>query len=133
VYAVDFQTVQDEPGDHDFGGMTLEDWVRETYDHPSFDADVSCVVCVGGDPVATGLVYSDSATQRAVHGGTGVLASHRGRGLGQLLKRAVLARAHQAGITRMFTTNDETNGPMLAINRRLGFSPFATRTAWRRG
>ncbi len=133
VYAVDFQTMQDEPGDHDLGGMTLKDWVRATYEHPSFDTELSCVVCVGGAPVATGLVYSDRAARCAVHGGTGVLASHRGRGLGLLLKRAVLARAREEGIARMFTTNDETNGPMLAINRRLGFAPFATRTAWRRG
>jgi GNAT superfamily N-acetyltransferase len=133
VYAVDFQTTQDEPGDHDFGGMTLEDWVRETYDHPSFDTELSQVLCVEGEPVGTGLVFADRATGRAVHGGTGVLAIHRGRGLGLLLKRVVLARAREAGIERIFTTNDETNGPMLAINRRVGFAPFATRTAWRRG
>lgn len=133
VYAVDFATMQDEPGDHDFGGMTLEDWVRETYDHPSFDTELSQVVCVGDEPVGTSLIYADRSTGRAVHGGTGVLASHRGRGLGLLLKRVVLARAREVGIGRVFTANDETNAAMLAINRRLGFAPFATRTAWRRG
>jgi hypothetical protein len=31
------------------------------------------------------------------------------------------------------TDNDERNAPMLAINRRLGYEPFAVRTRLRQG
>jgi hypothetical protein len=33
----------------------------------------------------------------------------------------------------MATTNDETNAPMLAINRRLGYRPFGRRVEYLRG
>jgi hypothetical protein len=46
------------------------------------------------------------------------------------MKRHSLAAAGAAGIGRAVTQNDETNGPMLAINRALGYVPFATRFGW---
>lgn len=133
LFAVDFATVQDEPGDYDLSGMTFADWQRETFDHPNFDPALSGVVCVDADPVGTSLVYADRETGRAVHGGMGILREHRGRGLGLLLKQHIVAWARDAGIVQTFTANDESNAPMLAINRRLGYAPFTTRTSWRRG
>jgi RimJ/RimL family protein N-acetyltransferase len=65
-----------------------------------------------------------------VNAGTGVLRAHRGRGFGLLMKQHSLAWAAAAGITRVVTQNDETNAPMLAINERLGYRPFATSHAW---
>jgi GNAT superfamily N-acetyltransferase len=133
LYAVDVATIEDEPGDYDFSAMTFADWQRETFDHPNFDPTLSGVVCVGGEAVGTSLVYADHETGRAVHGGTGVLREHRGRGLGLLLKQHILAWARDAGVVQAFTANDESNAPMLAINRRLGYAPHTTRTSWRRG
>ena len=52
-------------------------------------------------------------------------ASYRGRGLGLAVKLASIRWAAANGITQMVTTNDETNAPMLAINRRLGYAPGA--------
>ncbi len=49
----------------------------------------------------------------------------RGRGLGLLVKQRSLAQAAAAGITRVMTQNDETNAPMLAINRKLGYTPLS--------
>ena len=60
----------------------------------------------------------------------GVIPAFRGRGLGLLLKQHSLAWAAAAGITRVITQNDATNAPMLAINARLGYEPFAVAHAW---
>jgi GNAT superfamily N-acetyltransferase len=132
LFAVDVATVQDEPGDYDFGGMTFADWERETFGHPNFDPELSAVVCVDGEPVGTSLVYADHESGRAVHGGMGILREQRGRGLGLLLKQHVTAWARDAGVVQAFTANDESNAPMLAINRRLGYALYTTRTSWRR-
>ena len=133
IFEVDRATMQDEPGDHDFGGLDYEAWERETFAHPDFDPDLSTLVEVDGILVGTSLLFVDRDSGRALNGGTGILREHRGRGLGLMLKRHALAAAARAGIDSVFTVNDETNAPMLAINRRLGYRPFAERTAWRRG
>ncbi len=67
-----------------------------------------------------------------MNAGTGVLRAFRGRGIGLMLKRQSLARAAAAGITQVVTHNDDTNAPMLAINRRLGYRPLATSNWWLR-
>ena len=59
-------------------------------------------------------------------------AAYRGRGLALLLKSHSLSRAAELGATIAVTDNDETNAPMLAVNTRLGYRPFARRLEWER-
>jgi RimJ/RimL family protein N-acetyltransferase len=73
---------------------------------------------------------SDRERGPAMNGGTGVRREFRGRGLGLLMKQYSLAAASDAGIVRVFTQNDETNAPMLAINERLGYRPFSAGHSW---
>jgi GNAT superfamily N-acetyltransferase len=65
-------------------------------------------------------------------GATAVRPEYRNRGLGRLLKAAMLekllAERPQARFVR--TDNAESNAPMLAINVALGFKPFMTVTIW---
>ena len=63
---------------------------------------------------------------------TGTLPELRGRGLGRQVKLASINWAAENGVTQMFTTNDETNAPMLAINRRLGYQPRGRRVEYSR-
>ncbi len=132
LYAVALETMQDEPGDHDAGGYTMADWERDTFGNPDFDAELSTVVRVSGSIVGTSLIFADRPTGRALNGGTGVLRTHRGQGLGIAMKRRSLAAAASVGISSVITTNDDSNAPMLAINHRLGYRPFATSKSWRR-
>jgi hypothetical protein len=46
------------------------------------------------------------------------------------VKLASIQWAAANGITMMATNNDETNAPMLAINRRLGYVPGGRRVEW---
>ena len=54
---------------------------------------------------------------------TGVRAQYRGRGLGKLLKALMLlhVRAAYPEVKYISTGNADSNAPMLAINRKLGF------------
>jgi RimJ/RimL family protein N-acetyltransferase len=61
---------------------------------------------------------------------TGTLRAYRGRGLALAVKLASIAWAREHGVTSMQTNNDETNAPMLAINRRLGYRPAGRRVEW---
>jgi RimJ/RimL family protein N-acetyltransferase len=62
-----------------------------------------------------------------------VLPGYRGRGLAARLKAASLRelRIHRPDVRRVTTTNEVTNAPMLAVNRKAGFVPVATRAQMR--
>lgn len=57
---------------------------------------------------------------------TGVLVAERGRGLGKWLKAAMALhiKATYPDVAYINTSNDETNGPMLSINERMGFKLY---------
>jgi mycothiol synthase len=63
-----------------------------------------------------------SATE-AVHDMTAVRAGWRGRGLATAMKGATIAWAIDNGLEALETGNDEANGPMRAVNARLGYQP----------
>ena len=52
---------------------------------------------------------------------TGVVSQARGQGLARALKLELIRRARAAGVLLMRTNNHAANGPMLSVNRRLGF------------
>lgn len=67
--------------------------------------------------------------------GTGVVAAHRNRGLGRWLKAANLAAMLERNASAKFvrTGNADSNAPMLAINRQMGFKPFSADATWQGG
>ena len=132
IYELDVAGGIDEPGDNDFSGMTFELWRDDFWTYPDYDYDVSTVAVVDGRPVSMSMLLVDVDACRAVSGFAATYREYRGRGLAGLCKHHTLAKAADAGITHAVTGNDETNAPMLAINRRLGYRPFATSYRWRR-
>jgi GNAT superfamily N-acetyltransferase len=56
---------------------------------------------------------------------TGVVPAARGQGLARALKLDLIRRAQAADIALMRTNNHAANGPMLSVNRRLGFGALA--------
>jgi GNAT superfamily N-acetyltransferase len=63
-----------------------------------------------------------------------VLAEHRGRRLGTLVKTAALRRLVQEvpGARFVSTSNATTNAPMIAVNEALGFVPAGRISTWQR-
>ncbi|HKT05689.1 MAG TPA: GNAT family N-acetyltransferase [Rugosimonospora sp.] len=126
VYAVDLAAIADEPGAVRQDTVPFGEWHDDVWARPETDREASTVVLVDGVPAAITTVEADRATGRMWSGGTGTVRAQRGRGLAKLAKSVAVRRAAQRGVSTAFTNNDETNGPMLAINEWLGYRPFAT-------
>lgn len=58
---------------------------------------------------------------RAVNDLAGVHQDYRGRGIATALKVLALRYTREVGVTQLRTNNHLDNGPMLAINRKLGY------------
>jgi len=129
VWRLHNRIVVDDPS-----GLSLEtpweEWLDD-WDDPRNRPDLSHGVVVDGGLVAFSQL--GSAGDRAWSNMTGTHPDHRGQGFALLSKQHTLAAAAAAGIATCFTGNDATNAPMVAVNTRLGYTPFAApRLATRR-
>ena len=70
------------------------------------------------------LLFLPGRRDVAWHDMTAVLPAHRGRGIGLALKQATIRWAIEHGLSALETGNDVQNGPMRAINARLGYGPL---------
>ena len=117
----------DEPGEAGPRRMSFEEWHQEFFESPDVTLDGSFAILFDDEPVAFSTLSVDVDTRRGRNEGTATAREHRGRGLARLAKLAQLRWAANHGIERVVTDNDETNAPMLAVNRRLGYEPFTER------
>ncbi|MER6568917.1 GNAT family N-acetyltransferase [Streptomyces sp. NPDC001093] len=120
LFELDAETMLDEPGDVDFEYTDYEAWIEQYWKHPHLDRELTVAACADGRPVAFSVVYTDGGT-RYFTAMTGTARAQRGRGLAKLVKTHSLHRARAAGFREAFTGNDTGNGPMLAVNKWLGY------------
>jgi GNAT superfamily N-acetyltransferase len=125
VYAADLEATRDMPATEEITAMPYEEWEQHTVQHPLFTADGSFVAMVDGVAAAVSLLCVDTESGRSLNMFTGTMRAYRGRGLGLAVKLGSIHWAAAHGITMMVTANDAENAPMLAINRRLGYTPSA--------
>jgi GNAT superfamily N-acetyltransferase len=85
--------------------------------------DLSLVALVGGRPVGFALLR-ERAPGTGWHVLTAVERASRGRGIAGALKRAQVAAAKRAGLTKLMTHNEVRNEPILRLNRGLGYAPL---------
>ncbi len=127
-HAVVDVAARDEPGDLPFAGIPLDEFLEREW--PGIDQRVSMIALVDGEPAATTLLAMNVGSGRAMSAGSDCLREYRGRGLVKLIKSVSLRAAADLGITAAYTSNDETNAPIRAINAWLGYRPVgATRSA----
>jgi GNAT superfamily N-acetyltransferase len=110
--------------------LPYEEWVGHVLEHPLFTAEGSFVAMVDGVAAAVSLLLADEESGRGANMFTGTQRAYRGGGLGLAVKLASIEWARSHGITQIATSNDETNAPMLAINRRLGYQPAGRRVEY---
>ncbi|MFF1378143.1 GNAT family N-acetyltransferase [Streptomyces sp. NPDC058308] len=125
LFALDAETVADEPSDVAAEFTDYEHWLAETWHHPLVSQELTTVALVDGVPAAFSLARVDGAGRYA-SGMTGTARAHRGRGLAKAAKNDSLHRAREAGCTEAFTGNDAGNEPMLAINKWFGYEIYET-------
>jgi GNAT superfamily N-acetyltransferase len=123
VYEVDLLTTPDVPTTDELTDIRYEEWLDTIWRRPSMALDGSFAALDDGRVVCITMLAANRKIGRAFNEYTATLRSHRGRGLALLVKLASLRWAAASGITAVWTTNDETNAPMLAVNRRLGYEP----------
>jgi GNAT superfamily N-acetyltransferase len=129
VYVVDTEVGPDVPS-HEavHEPMTFERWHATYFEGPGAMPTACIVALVEGEVVGyTGLRRRGSASPTAENLLTAVRRPWRRRGIATALKRAQIARARDAGIEQIYTTNDETNVGMRGVNARLGYRPAPTR------
>ncbi|HEX3290414.1 MAG TPA: GNAT family N-acetyltransferase [Gaiella sp.] len=131
VYELDLELSRDIPNE-DFDAIGFEDWTAQFWRSPLIDDEASLVALVDGELVGVTMIRVDRPSGRAQNNLCGVRRPYRGRGLALLLKSHSLRRAAELGATIALTDNDETNAPMLAVNTKLGYRPYARRLEWER-
>jgi GNAT superfamily N-acetyltransferase len=123
LHETDTAAAADEPGDAPSDAMTYEAWRHDVWDAAGLDRTLSTAAVVDGRIAAFSLVLRDG--DRMWSDFTGTVPQHRGRGLARLAKATALRRAAASGVRVAYTSNDEANAPMLAVNARLGYRPVA--------
>jgi GNAT superfamily N-acetyltransferase len=131
IHALDMELSRDIPNE-DFEAIGLDEWKNLFWESPLIDGEASLVAFVDGELAGLTMIRIHPPSGRAQNNLCGVRRAYRGRGLALLLKSHSLRRAAELGAAIALTDNDETNAPMLAVNRRLGYSPFARRLEWER-
>lgn len=121
LYDLAMASGQDIPGTLD-SPMPFSQWRLWNLEGPQFLPD-GIILALDGDRLVgtsmlrreeSGAVYTEY---------TGVDRAYRGRGLALALKLRSVAVARRLRAPYMRTNNDSLNGPMLAVNRRLGYQP----------
>jgi GNAT superfamily N-acetyltransferase len=127
VFVADTIASLDEPGDSPLDSVDYDHWIEEIWNSPGSDNSLS-VAAMAGDEVA-GFTAIERDGDRAWSGMTGTIPAYRGLGLAKLVKSVALRRCAEAGIVGAFTSNDDANTPMLAINNWLGYRRIETQTS----
>lgn len=124
AYAAELAASADEPGDAPLDTMSYEQWTSDFWNDPAIDRKLSVAAVSAGEVLSFTLTERDG--DRVWSSFSGTVPEHRGRGLSKLVKGDALRRAAAAGVASAYTSNDDRNGPMLAVNSWLGYRRVAT-------
>jgi GNAT superfamily N-acetyltransferase len=122
LFEATVEAALDEPSTTPIDDVRFDEYLDEIR-NPLFSWEGSYCTLVNGDVAAFAELYVDLESGRARNGFTGTRRDHRGRGCATAAKLASIRWLAERGISALWTGNDETNAPMLAINNRLGYRP----------
>lgn len=122
-YELDWACTLDEPSPDPLTQQPIEDFVNQFLNDPDFMPEAWFIALDGNQYVGlTGLFKVPANSERFYSGFTGVLPSHRRRGIATALKVRAIEFARQYGV-KFIKTNNEENNPMYNLNLMLGFQP----------
>lgn len=123
MWELDWLLAQDVPEVDPPVRPTFERY-RKTFEAPGFVPEAWFVAVDGEEYVGLSYLFRSLAEDGLFRTGlTGVVRSHRRRGIATALKARALAWAKGQGGTRVTTDNADDN-PMYQLNVRLGFEPL---------
>ena len=132
TYDLNWETVQDVPSVDGHTKTPLDEWTKKFLDRPNFMPEGWFIALDGADYVGLTMLWRDSTrSDKLVTGLTGVVGSHRRRGIATALKVRALTYARERGIVEVDTDNEDNN-PMYQLNLQLGFEPVPAMVEMRR-
>ena len=130
-YDLGWELFQDVPFVDEPTRPTFEIWCKR-FDSPGYRMNMHWFARDGDRLVGyTGLWLSEADPAKIYTGLTGVVRSHRRKGIATALKVHGFSRAKEHGAKFIETDNEEKN-PMFELNMRLGFKPTPAWTEYRR-
>lgn len=122
LYEVNAITDRDVPG-WTGPGLSFEEFNEWVYESSWYRPDGQLFAADGDHWVGICAVRLYPEVHGAFNVHTGVIRSYRRRRIALVLKLAAIRYARSQGARSLSTHNDSTNGPMLALNRKLGYVP----------
>ncbi len=122
IYDLDWPILQDVPSTVEFKQQPYEEFIQK-FDSPAFMAESAFYALDGDKWVGISTVKKvDGKDDELSVGFTGVLKSHRRKGIATALKLKTIEFAKAYG-ARIIKTDNEENNPMYDLNMQLGFKP----------
>jgi mycothiol synthase len=123
LWELDWVLSQDVPEVDEPRKRGFEVFCRQTFDKPTFFPEGFFVALDGDEYVGVSMLELNLADRTKLQTDlTGVVRSHRRRGIATALKVNALSKAKSTGVQFVETDNEENN-PMYALNVKLGFKP----------
>ena len=123
IYDLEWECLQDVPTTDPLTRRSLEQFERMTLNHPRLLDDAWFIAVDGQRYVGLSVLWYNPNNRRLLETGlTGVVRSHRRRGIATAMKLQAIDYARAQGAEQIDTDNEENN-PMFQINIQLGFKP----------
>ena len=123
LHELRWEILADVPSPDPLTKDTIERWEKEVLHNPRLFAEAWIIAVDGEDLVGYSNLWKLPAKPEKLDTGlTGVVRSHRRRGICTAMKVKAFSSAKKIGATLIETENEENN-PMYQINMTLGFKP----------
>ena len=123
LYELEIPVVADMPRVDEFVPMPFETYVKSLFADPMYIPEANFLAREGDQLVGISSLWKDvNGTDKLWVGLTGVLRSHRRRGIATALKVVATRFAKEYG-AKIIEADNEENNPMYQINMVLGFKP----------
>jgi len=123
VYELEWECIQDVPTPDPLTKQPFGQFEKRTLGSPNLLPDAWFVALDGDRYVGLSVLWKNLATDTLLETGlTGVVRSHRRRGIATAMKVRAIQYAQEHGGAAIETDNEENN-PMFQLNLQLGFEP----------
>ncbi len=123
LYELYGRTMVDIPGYEAKSFMAYQTWSQFVIE--GLGARLDWIFIAADDDCLVGVTQAINSQDHVYTNHTLVDREYRGRGIAKALKLLAIQAAIRHGAPYMRTGNDSLNGPMLAVNRKLGYRPLA--------
>jgi GNAT superfamily N-acetyltransferase len=123
LYQLSMEAEKDIPTTVPIPVMSYDEWHHLWFDNPGIRADRLWIAREGEAIVGLSGIEYPPTRGNPWTAFTATSRSVRGRGIARALKYETVAQAIALGATRIGTTNDGENAPILHINAEMGYAP----------